>query len=301
MPVLGRQSTPEPGVSPYVRAARGLAGLFPVCANPCCRSGWLHLWRGRQTPAFEGGWTCSPECMRERIRCAAMRELDGRDEMPSNHSHRVPLGLVLLSQGAISREQLKSALALQRGSHADRLGQVLMDHYGLGEPRITRALSAQWNCPILSPEHHSPQTMAPLVPRLFLDAFRILPLRVARSRIFYIAFEDRIDRCVALGLERMTGFEVEAGVMDGAAFRGAHSRMLASSFPPTRLVEVAGVDALIATLTRVLEDCKPAEARLVRFHDYFWMRMWKDASFRSPSLPRRQAVEDVLCSIEEFR
>ncbi len=298
MPVLEKTSAPIDGVKTGAR--RLTQALFPVCSNPTCASGWLHVWRGRQNPVFEGGWVCSPECMQERVRAAVLREVEGRDRAPRSHVHRVPLGLALLAQGAITPEQLKSALEQQRASRRERLGSLLMQAHGLDERHITRALSMQWSCPVFNLEHHSPERVAPLVPRLFLDAFGILPLRVAGGKLFYIAFEDRIDHCVTFGLERMTGLRVEAGVLDGAAFRDAHARMLGERFPRTRLVEVAGVEALISTLTRILESGKPSEARLVRLHDYYWLRFWSGAA-PDPAHPRLEAVEDVLCSIGDFR
>src|SRR5450432_1115743 len=120
MPVLedrGVTPSPLPGALRLAlpRAVRGMAtNLFPACANAACSSGWLRLWRGRQAPVFEGGWTCGPECMRAMVGSAVTRELEGRDEQPTIHSHRVPLGLVLLAQGGITSQQLKSVLEAQR-------------------------------------------------------------------------------------------------------------------------------------------------------------------------------------------
>ena len=38
----GRQTEPEMDWMP-----RSRTGFFATCANPGCRSGWLHLWRSR--------------------------------------------------------------------------------------------------------------------------------------------------------------------------------------------------------------------------------------------------------------
>jgi hypothetical protein len=53
--------------------ARTQAGIFETCANPGCDSGWLHLWRSRQRPVFEGGWSCSPGCTAARVVQAVSR------------------------------------------------------------------------------------------------------------------------------------------------------------------------------------------------------------------------------------
>ncbi len=285
---------PVSGAFPEVVRLGRRAGLLPVCANPGCTSGWLRLWRARQVPVFEGGWLCGPKCARTQLRAAIVRELKGYSERTMIHRHRVPLGLVMVSQGAITREQLRAALARQKLS-GGRLGMWLQREHGIEERVITRALGAQWGCPVLNLDGHSPERIAALVPRLFLDAFSFLPLRRAGGVLLYIGFEDRIDRCVNFAVERMTGLRVEAGVVDGRAYTAAHRQLLAASFPPARLVEAAGVDALVATFSRILEEGRPVEARLVRMHDYLWLRLWKRLDGTATLHP--ESVEDVLGSL----
>jgi hypothetical protein len=232
--------------------------------------------------------------------------MKGRDEPAAAHRHRVPLGLVLVSQGAITPAQLKAALARQKLS-GGRLGAWLRREHGIEERVVTRALGAQWGCPVLSLDGHSPQRVAPLVPRLFLDAFGVLPLRLAGDLLLYIGFEDRVDRCVNLAIERMTGLRVEAGLIDGDEFGPAHARMLGAEFPPARLLEAASGDALAAGFTRIIEEAKPIEARLVRMHDYYWLRMWKRSDLAPAgrpgwrAAPRLDSVEDVLGSLVDRR
>ncbi len=281
MPLAATNPPPAPSspALPPARRAPGMAsgiasGLLTTCSNPGCASGWLRLWRGRQTPVFEGGWLCGPRCTATLVRAAVARELQGREQTPVVHRHRVPLGLLLLSQGSITRSQLRAALARQKLS-GGRLGMWLEREHGIEERVITRALGVQWGCPVLTLENHSPERVAGLVPRLFLDAFGVLPLRRAGSALLYVGFEDRIDRCVSFAIERMTGLRVEAGVVDERDFAAAHRRMLNAAFPPARMVEAAGADELAATFARVLEEARPVESRIVRMRDYLWLRMWR--------------------------
>jgi hypothetical protein len=270
---------------------------LPVCANPRCSSGWLRLWRARRVPVFEGGWLCGPVCTRAVLRTAVTRERKGGDGGDAVvHRHRVPLGLVLLAQGAVTREQLRSALVRQRRS-GGRVGAWLEREHGIAERVVTRALGAQWGCPVLTLDNHSPERSAAFAPRLLLDAFGFLPLRRAGAELLYVAFEDRIDRCVSFAVERMTGLRVEAGLLGSRDFDAAHRRLLGAVFPPARLIEAAGVDALVGALAGAVEDARPAEARLVRMHEYYWLRMWRAA----PGSTAGDAVEDVLCSLAEAR
>jgi len=269
--------------------------VLPICANMACSSGWIKLWRNRRVPIFEDAWTCSAECMTAIVEARVRRELEGRSNAPSGHRHRVPVGLVLLEQGWITQKQLKNALQAQRKAESGRIGMWLMRE-GLEEHLLTRALSLQWNCPVFSLEDYRPESMAALVPRLFVDNFAILPLRVAGSSLFYIAFEDRIDRCATFAIERMTGLVVEAGLVDGSEFRRTHERMLAARFPKATILETESVHGLVLALISALERLKPVKAKLVRIHDFFWLRMWHSADESS-----LDAIEDVLCSLTQLQ
>ncbi|MGD0546901.1 MAG: hypothetical protein ABR991_03645, partial [Terracidiphilus sp.] len=206
-------SDPEPAA--HIRT-RG--GIFETCANPGCSSGWLHLWRSRQAPVFEGGWNCSAECTAQRVEAAVRRELDGRGQTQESHRHRVPLGLVMMEQGWITSGQLRQALDAQRQAGAGRLGQWLVRQQGVSEQLVTRALGVQWSCPVLPLEFHDAEALTALVPRLFLDAFGALPLRVAAGKLLYLGFEDRLDPVVALAVERMSGLRVESGLVQESLF-----------------------------------------------------------------------------------
>jgi len=271
------------------------AGIFSTCANPRCGSGWLRLWRRRETPLFEGGWCCSAECMAARVAEALLREMDARGSPGEGHRHRIPLGLVLLEQGWITNQELRTALQLQRNAGAGRLGRWLIETRSASEENVTRALGLQWGCPVLAMEFHHPEGLTALVPRLFVDAFGALPLRLAAGRILYLGFEDHLDAALALALERMTGLEVIGGLVQESAFRPAHSRLLEARFPAAELIEAATESALASAFAKAVERARPVESRLVRVHDCFWLRMWLKPG--SGPLPEPESIRDLIGSI----
>jgi hypothetical protein len=277
--------------------------FLETCSNPGCGSGWLHLWRSRSAPIFEGGWTCSAGCTAARVEAAVRRELDGRTPGEEAHRHRVPLGLVMLEQGWITAAQLRQALDAQRASGAGRLGQWLIGLEGVSEQLVTRALGLQWSCPVLPLEYHDPESLTALVPRLFLDAFGALPLRMGGGRIIYLGFEDRLDPVLALAVERMTGLRVESGMVRESIFRPAHTRMLSAGFPPVELIEAAHLPAAVLALSAALERARPAQSRLVRVHDCLWLRTWRQVQTAvAPLLGGIQngiqhGMQDLICSV----
>jgi hypothetical protein len=227
---------------------------------------------------------------------AVRREMDGRRSDSGAHRHRVPLGLVMLEQGWITSTQLRQALDSQKASGGGRLGNWLMHQVGVPEQLVTRALSLQWSCPVLALDFHDADGLTPLMPRLFVDAFGALPLRVAAGRILYLGFEDRLDPVLALGVERMMGLHVETGLVRGSVFRSAHQRMLNATFPHTELLEASSEPTLARVLSKAIERAKPIESRLVRVHDCLWLRMWKRP--QNGPVPQTHGVEDIICSLD---
>jgi hypothetical protein len=284
----------EPGLDRRAPSgARG--GFFESCANPRCNSGWLHPWRGRHAPFFEGGWTCSAACTEAQVEAAIHRELEARGEAEEVYRHRIPLGLVMLEQGWITAGQLRQALDAQKAAGSGRLGSWLVRQQGVSEQLVTRALGLQWSCPVLSLEFHNAEELAVLVPRLFVDAFGALPLRVAAGKLLYLGFEDQLDPVVALALERMSGLRVESGLVADSSFRLGHARMLRAEFPPVELIEAATAPAAAHVMAKSIERRRPVESRLVRVHDCLWLRMWLKP--QSGPMPERVSVRDLICSI----
>jgi hypothetical protein len=137
--------------------------------------------------------------------------------------------------------------------------------------------------------------MAVVLPRLLVEAFGALPLRVAAARILYLGFEESLDPVVALGLERMLGLRVETGIVPETHFEAAHARLTGEAFPHVELIESASERPLARLLARILERKKPLASRLVRVHDCLWMRLWLHPPLGV--LAERSAVEDVICTL----
>jgi Type II secretion system (T2SS), protein E, N-terminal domain len=293
MPLLSR-FVDSPEGDPLER--RGVhPGLLVECANRACTSGWLHLWRSRTTPIFENGWTCSPECTAARVRAAVMRESGGLEGPRTDHRHRVPLGLLMLEQGWITQAQLRRALEAQKRAGTGRLGHWLVRQGAAHESSIARALAVQWSCPVLTLEGHDPAEVSAVIPRLFVDAFGALPLRVTAGRTLFLGFEESLDPPLALAIERMTGMRVESGIAQETSFRPAHARMLKAKFPSIELVESVSETAAAFALARSIERARPIASRLVRVHECLWLRMWQ----RPPRglLAEDGTIRDVVCSI----
>jgi hypothetical protein len=257
----------------------------------------MRFWKDRGRPIFEGHWGCSGACVEALVQSAVRREFaqDGTAEEAGEHRHRVPLGLVLLAQGWITHPQLQHALAVQRRAGRGRIGQWLVDECGLKEERVTHALGVQWNCPVLAMEGFDPAAMALVAPKVLVERLGMVPLRIAADRIIYLGFEDRLDASAAFAIERMSGLKVESGLVDGAQLKAARQRLCEFDFVDATLEQVAEVESVPRRIASALGKMQPKSSRLVRVHQFYWLRMWLESGAMSKADGGVPATrEDVL-------
>jgi hypothetical protein len=273
-----------------------------TCGSSLCAGAWVMPWKNRRRPIFEGEWACSHRCLDDLIRGAIRRE-SGEGSVAEDgapHRHRVPLGLVLLAQGWITQPQLQTALQAQRSTGQGRIGDWLVQNCGLPEDQITRGLGVQWNCPVLALEGFSPSSMALVMPKRFIVEFGVLPLRLAGSRLLYLAADNRRSPEVALALEQMTHLRVETGLLSESQFDTARERILAADAVPLTVEAVGDVDELCAQVRATLESRQPIASKLVRVHQYYWLRLWLEraATEGTGNLPRStDDLEDYLFTV----
>lgn len=201
----------------------------------------------------------------------------------------------MLEQGWITAAELRRAVEMQREAGGGRLGEWLVRAGAASPALVVRAVGLQWSCPVLALERHDTESVAPLLPRLFVDALRALPVRLAGGRLLYLGFEDRLDPVVAEAIERMNGLRVESCVVEGGRFDRAHQAALLAQYPPCELIEASSEVGLGRALASAIESRQPVESRMVRVHDFLWLRMWTQR--QSGPVPRRGDVRDLVCAI----
>ena len=273
-----------------------------VCGSPACTTGWNFPWKSRKYPIFEQRWACSSRCLMAIVTASIAREAGTgrRDVVEVQHQHRVPLGLVMLGQGWITHSQLQRALQAQRAEGAGRIGDWLVSVCGLDKEVVTRGLSVQWGCPVLTTEGFSPTAMAMAVPRIFIEQFGILPLRLAGTKILYVGFEDHLDASSAFAVEQMSGLRTESGVVVAASFFAARQRLLECKFAEITECRVPDRDTLAKAVATVIEQRPTVASRLVRLRQYYWLRSWTGASSsgRKANLPAdAQDAADYIFTI----
>jgi hypothetical protein len=80
----------------------------------------------------------------------------------------------------------------------------------------------------------------------------------------------------------------------GSQFEAARKRLLASDGVETKLETGKDKDTIAARMTAILEQKQPIASRLVRVHQYYWLRLWLERGVfgRAGTLPVTN--EDVI-------
>jgi hypothetical protein len=181
--------------------------LSRPCENPACPI-TPRIWRTwlEQTQGIliNGRWHCSPKCS-ERALASIFSRLIPEAKPVQAKSHRIPLGLLMLSRGLVREEDLKAALAAQRDSGSGRVGEWLRHLGAATELQVTRALGMQWSLPVFPLERMpAPLACSDLLPSAILEAGQMVPVHFApQTGHLYIAFADRVNYTFLYAVERM--------------------------------------------------------------------------------------------------
>jgi len=116
----------------------------------------------------------------------------------------MPLGLVLLSQGEITAEQLRQALAMQRSSGSGKIGQWLVRAGAVSQEQVLNALAAQQGCAVFAARETQllPATMH--WPPSLIETYRAVPVffNPAQSTL-YVGFLEAVDHAFLYSVEHM--------------------------------------------------------------------------------------------------
>ncbi len=248
--------------------------------------------RSRTRPVVEGRWCCSEQCLHARVASFVRRGMP-KQTLQQEHQHRIPLGLLLLSQGAISQEQLRYARHTSE-STGERLGDILVRHCGLPEERLSRGIATQWGCSSWDVTGTIPDGMACIAPHAVLQATGILPLRLQVDGSISIAFVDAPDASAIFAVRKIHDRSVDAGIAGARHFLEATNQLRMQPSVPLEEHRCDDDAEVIRLLIRAIQHLAPVECRWVRLHGMFWVRMWLEPSALAGGIGQTEDVKDFV-------
>ena len=136
--------------------------------------------------------------------------------------------------------------------------------------------------------------MALVMPGSIRERLGVIPLRIAGARILYLGFAGRVDAAAALAVERMTGLQVECGLLSDADAAECQEGLRAAVPVECAVERVAHVDVLAERMLAALGAAQPVEAKVVRIGQDLWMRMWLEPAAMAAEGSGQASAEDVV-------
>jgi hypothetical protein len=259
-------------------------GLWRKLAPRCGRCDRLHArslwrrWRGKKRGVvIQGSWYCLEGCLEQILSEALTRTRSTAKHSPG--SHRIPLGLLLLSRQQLTPGQLRRALAAQRSAGRGRIGEWLQNLGFVSEQQITAALARQWACPVLRLES-LPSAHLPQIPLALLETFAMLPVvYVPATTTLHVAFADRIEYGVLYAVEQMLQCRTEPCLAPSSQLRSS-LRELAGRRAETEILfeQVADVSEFARIVRSYSARVAASEIRLASCGSHIWVRLLRRAN-----------------------
>jgi len=259
----------------------------PVCANPGCRTTSMFGITRRHTGIrMFDQWFCGADCF-ERGAHSKILELlaTRRQEKPA--ALRMPLGLVLLSRGILTHDQVKIALDQQKET-GKNFGDMVQELGFATQQNVTAAVAAQWNCPVFSVKDH-PLPTEIRIPTILLQQYGMLPVHFSEiGRKLMVGCVSRVHHHMLYTIEQMASCNVAPCFITANEYR-QRLELLALSAGENELVfDRDNPVGEIARLVRnYVNQLGAEEARLGICRDYLWVRMLgrqpMDLLFRMPN------------------
>jgi len=251
------------------------------CSAPDCdgqRRLWGRISKGAGSARVHGRRFCFPLCFEQELhRRFEIRAPTSRRSRPP---HRVPLGLLMLSRGELSHEQLRRALEAQRQSGSGRIGEWIKKLEYAQEQQITAALAAQWSCPVLRKLPASPAECA--VPFQLLRRFQMAPVYFSRNtRVVHIAFAADIEYRALLAIEEILECKAEPCMADATSLTSMLAQIEEQGRGTDQLFQnVRGAEEMTRIASGYAAKLGADDVRVAGCGEYIWVRMQgrKDAS-----------------------
>jgi hypothetical protein len=248
------------------------------CESPACtrRRRFWHIWMEPERGySLDGHWYCSQGCFEQAL-AFAIGQLSPGKAQPPRMTHRVPLGLLMLSRGLVDNDQLKAALKAQKDSGSGRVGEWLRQIGAVSEEQVTQMLGYQLSIPVF-PLEQSRRYLecANLVPYPLLQAVGMVPVHyLPGSQTLYMAFVDRVNHSALYAVEKMLECHTEPCLVSQSQLMKALKELGEQNSPANLLAEdVSDPWDIANTILSHADKLDVPDVRITGFGGYIWARI----------------------------
>jgi hypothetical protein len=285
---------------------RGWKSMYAACGLPTCSNTLLmRSVQSRVGISVGHVWYCSADCFAAAAR-KQFSALSGGSIIEMPHHPRLSIGLVMLSKGYVTDDQLRFAMA-QSQLHSEELEAALVRLGLASERQLTAARAAQWGYPVLGQDRVG-QSVEANIPATLLHTCSAVPLHYSRAAKRYLmGFVYRVDHSLLNSLEQVTGARVEPCFITPTEFAEQMDRLTAVPNCEELVFENTSTPAQMAnTVAGFAVEVAAREARFAQCRDYVWARLSGkrrriDLLFRVKTRTENGKIKNISLSEENIR
>jgi hypothetical protein len=262
-----------------IAASRWAAGFEIItCKNKSCGR-WLtlrHIAARKIGIQMRDDWYCSAQCFSSAAEYRFAQLLQPVSAPPS-HVSRMPLGLILISRGLVSSENLRNSVEEQKRT-GEEIGEVLLRQGFVSEKQITEVRAAQWGCPVFTVPKGATKTDVH-IPKTFVELHSMIPLHyVATTNQLLVGFVQGIEYGPLYAIEQMTGCKAHPCFVTPTEFRmQLQQREQAQGLDATpaelKFENVQTPAEMAQILSDYCLDLSADHAIISKCRDYLWARL----------------------------
>ncbi len=252
------------------RVKRVRACSSPDCGHdPTIRQ---RLWRSTPSVQLHGLTFCFPECLERELR----RRLQHTSTVPRRdqvNSCRVPLGLLMLSRGELTSQQLQQALEVQKKTGTGRIGEWLQQLGYARDITVAAALASQWSCPVVKTVPAGVGSCT--IPFYLLKHFGMAPVHFSSDRLMlHMAFADKIEHRALFAIEQMMKCKTEACLTTRAEIDAALVRIEEQNSGGEKLFEgMSDPGERTRIISSYISTLHATEVRIASCGELLWARI----------------------------
>jgi hypothetical protein len=249
-----------------------------ACSSPDCEHDPTirRLWRPIPNVRLHGSAFCFPECLERELLRRLQRTPTGSRREQVN-SCRVPLGLLMLSRGELTSEQLQQALELQKKSGSGRIGEWLQKLGHARDVTVAAALASQWSCPVVKTIPAGVGRCS--IPFNLLKKFYMAPVHFSYDRrVLHMAFAEKIEYRALFAIEQMMDCKTEACLTTRAEIDAALVRMEEQISREKFFEGTSDPDETTRIICSYISSLYASEIRIAPCGELLWARITSDES-----------------------
>jgi hypothetical protein len=256
---------------------RGMKRLRSCSSPDCGHDPTLpqRLWRAIPRVRLHGSAFCFPECLEREL----LRRLQRTSCLPRReqvNSCRVPLGLLMLSRGELTSEQLHQALELQKRNGVGRIGEWLQQLGHACDASVAAALASQWSCPVVKTVPAGVGSCT--IPFYLLKNFGMTPVHFSNDRrMLHMAFADKIEHRALFAIEQMMDCKTEACLTTRGEIEAALVRMEEQRAGAEKFFEgTSDPEETTRIISSYVSTLRATEIRVASCGELLWARLAGD-------------------------